>query len=177
MKKLTILTAILIAFCSCTQQAEAPVKELDETAKQTIEVVKKLIAAYEAEDMEAIKTLYAPGAVSVGPRHHDMDTVDAEMYKDMEAWFASVDSMKYDVITILYESGDEGDLAGDWALVWADVSWYSVKADKTLKVMWHSPMRIENGQVVYEVSYVNQWDLYEQMGAELKWDDDDEDDD
>ena len=35
--------------------------------------------------------------------------------------------------------------------------------------MSHTPMRIEDGKIAYMASYWNQWDLYQQLGAELKW--------
>jgi len=54
-------------------------------------------------------------------------------------------------------------------LVWSNITWYDIKAEKKVKIMWHSPMRIEEGKIVLEVAYWNQWDLFKQLGAELKW--------
>ena len=178
MKKFTLLAAVLFLMAGCVPQPETEATELDEVAKQNVELAKNMVQAMENEDIDALKELYAEGAVSIGPRHDMVDTVGEEYWNSSAGWFEGSDSIKLDVISILPESVDEGDLAGDWILIWANVQWYDVKAEKTLIAMWHSPLRIEDGKIVYEVSYINQWDIFKQLGATIEWPDDkDEDDD
>ena len=174
MKKLALLTAILFALCCCTNQAPEEKTELDETAKLNIEVVKKLLKAAENEDIDAWKEVVSEGTVIHGPQHDYYDTLTSE---GIQEWFNNVDSLKFDVIKILYDVVEEGDLIGDWVLLWCYESWYSVKDEKKVKILWHAPMRIEGGKIVYMASYWNQWDLYKQLGAELEWEDDDDDHD
>jgi ketosteroid isomerase-like protein len=137
-----------------------------------VELIKKWVQAYENEDIAALREMYSTELVSIGPQYNQEWPYDT--LNSTASWFEEIDSMKIEVITMLPETVKEGDLAGDWVLVWADISWYDVKAEKSVKIMWHSPMRIKEGKIVYEVAYWNQWDLFKQLGAKLEWPDDDE---
>ncbi len=175
MKYLGILTLALLFTVACTQIADTGKKELDETAEQNLELVKKMVQAYENEDIDALKEIYSPDLVSIGPSIDHEFNYDTIMASN-EYWFKQADSIKFNVITMLPETVDEGDLAGDWVLLWANVSWYNIKSGKKLIVMYHTPLQIEEGRIVYEVDYWNQWDVFKQLGAELEWPDDDEGD-
>ena len=166
MKQLFIFSVALLLLAGCTPQADT--KVVDETAKQNVELIKKMLTAYENEDIETIKEVYAPNCMSIGPRHDQVDTTLSWIEDNMN-WFESSDSIKFDIIKLLPQTVDEGDLAGDWVLAWVNIYWYDIKAEKKLIAMWHTPFRIEDGKIVYEVSYWNQWDVYKQLGAELKW--------
>ncbi len=166
MKKLFVITLAFLLIAGCTPQADT--KELDETAKMNVELVKKTLKAYETEDLDVIKEGYAPNCVSIGPRHDQVDSTTSWI-ESTSGWFEAIDSFKADIIKLLPYTIDEGDLAGDWVLAWANLEWYEVESGKTVFVMWHSPMRIEEGKIVYEVSYFNQWDVFKQLGAEMKW--------
>jgi ketosteroid isomerase-like protein len=170
MKQFTLLATAIFFLVSCTQLAgPEEAKELDEVAKQNVEVVKKLLNAFENEDIPTILELFPEGAVIHGPMHDFYDTVDDGFSEGIEKWLTNVDSLKFDVISILPQSVEEGDLAGDWALLWCYESWYVVETGKHVKIMWHAPMQIEDGKIVFMASYWNQWDMFKQQGAELKW--------
>ncbi|MFC2115114.1 nuclear transport factor 2 family protein [Bacteroidota bacterium] len=169
MKQIAFLASALIFLVSCTPQAETETKEIDEVAIQNVEIVKKLIQTYETEDLDAMKELYTPDAVFIGPKYEDADTMSEKYWESMTKWFDAIDSMKFDVVAILPQVVEEGDLAGDWVLLWANIDWYETESGKTMHILYHSPIRLSEGKIVYEVSYWNQWDLYKQLGAELKW--------
>lgn len=169
MRKLTLLTAILIALSSCMQQAEEPKKEVDENAKMNIEVAKKFMKAMEMEDIQTYQSLLAEDAVFVGPVYGSETKTDSAHFAGQAKWFESVDSLQYNVLSMLHETVDEGDLAGDWVLIWCYPSWYAIKYEKSVKIMAHFAMRIEDSKIVYGVSYWNQLDLYKQLGAKVKW--------
>ena len=38
-------------------------------------------------------------------------------------------------------------------------------------IMYHSTEMIKDGKIFMEANYWNQWDMYKQLGAELKWPD------
>jgi ketosteroid isomerase-like protein len=166
MKLFTSLAIALLFLVSCTQMAGP--EEKDEVAKQNVELVKKVLKAYEDEDIDPIKEAYAPNCMSIGPMHDQIDSTVSWIESNIE-WFETCDSIKMEIIKLLPQTVEEGDLAGDWVLAWVNVYWYEIEAGKKVVAMWHSPMRIEEGKIVYEVSYVNQWDVYKQLGAELKW--------
>jgi ketosteroid isomerase-like protein len=166
MKQLFVFSIALLLLAGCTPQPDT--KAVDETAKQNVELIKNLLMAYENEDIEAVKAAYAPNCMSIGPRHDLIDTTLAWIQSNID-WFEASDSIKFDIQNLLPQSVDEGDFAGDWVLAWVNIYWYDIKTEKKLVAMWHCPFRIEEGKIVYEVSYWNQWDVFKQMGAELKW--------
>ena len=172
MKKIVLLATALLLMISCTQQADTGDKDVDEVGKQNVELIKKWAEALNNEDIETLRELYSTELVSIGPQYdHEWpyDTLNST-----EKMFQNTDSLKVDILIMLPKTVEEGDLAGDWVLVWADISWYNIKAEKKVQIMWHSPMRIEEGKIVYEVAYYNQWDMYKQMGAKLEWPDDED---
>jgi len=169
MKHFSLLAIVLFFIVSCTQVADTGKKELDEVSKQNVELIKKWVQAHENEDIETLREIYSTELVSLGPQHDQEWPYDT--LNSTEEWFQSVDSIKFEVINILPKTVEEGDLAGDWVLIWANLSWYDIKSEKKMKIMWHSPMQIEEGKIVLEAAYWNQWDLFKQMGAELKWPD------
>ncbi len=167
MKNLTIIAIALLVLAGCAQPVDTGKKELDEVSKKNVEVVKTMLTAVENEDIEALMEVYSPELVSYGPRHDQewhWDTLNST-----KKWFESVDSIKVGIIAILPHTVEEGDLAGDWVMVWANLSWYNPKAEKKVKIMWHSPYMIEDGKIVQEAAYWNEWDVFKQLGAELKW--------
>lgn len=166
MKQLFIISLALLLIAGCVPQADTKVS--DEVAKQNVELIKKVLKAYEDENIDAIKDAYAPNCMSIGPRHDQVDSTLSWMEGNVE-WFESIDSFKVEIIKLLPYTVEEGDLAGDWVLAWANLYWYNIEAGKNLIAMWHAPYRIEEGKIVYEVSYWNQWDVFKQLGAELKW--------
>ncbi len=168
MKQLALITTILFLFSGCKQATDTGSAEQDELAKQNIELVKKMMAAFENEDIETLMDIYSPDAISEGPMLKHEFPYDSIMAGNAE-WFASSDSIKWDVNHIMATKVEEGDLAGDWVLLWAHVSWYDLESGKTLEVRYHSPLQIEDGKIVFEVGYWNQWDVFSQLGAELKW--------
>ena len=153
--------------------ADTGKKELSETAKSNLELVKKMVQAFENEDIDALKEIYSTDLVSYGPRYEPEYSYDTIMAFN-EEWFKGADSIKFDIINMLPETVDEGDLTGDWVLLWANVSWFDLEAGKKIKIMFHAPMRIEDGKIVFEVDYWNQWDVFKQLGAEIEWPDEDE---
>jgi ketosteroid isomerase-like protein len=175
MNKLVLLPVVFFLFTGCTQLAEKGKKEHDETAKQNLELVKKMVQAYENEDMAALREIYSPDLQSVGPQVKYDFPYDTIMASN-EDWFKQADSIKFDVDIMLPEIVKEGDLAGNWVLLWADISWYDLKSGKKLKVMYHSPLRIENGRIVFEAAFWDEWDAFKQLGAKLEWPDADEKD-
>ena len=166
MRTIAFIATALLLMVSCTQQADTGAAEKDELAKQNIEVVKKFLTALEEENVDAAMELLSEECINHGPILGKYDTLSRE---DLQAWVNNVDSLDYGVVKIMHESIKEGDLAGDWVLLWCHNSWYSVKAEKKIELMSHTPMRIEDGKIAYMASYWNQWDLYQQLGAELKW--------
>lgn len=180
MKHLALITTALFLLSGCVQQADTGAEEMDELSKQNVELVKKLLASFENEDLEATKELFAEGCEWYGPRDDQYDTVDNDFWAGVEDWYNTVDSLKYDVIAILPHTVEEGDLEGDWVFLWCFENWYSIENEKSLRILWHCPMLIEDGKIVYVASIWNQWDLYKQLGAKLEWEDDegeDEDED
>jgi len=169
MKNLLFISAAILFLAGCT--APTDTKEVDELAKKNIEVVMNLLEAFENEDMEALKELWAEDATLYGPLHDQMDTV---VPGDMQVWFDHADSIEFDVTFIMHEVIEEGELAGNWVLLWCFESWFEVEAEKRVTIIWHAPMQIEDGKVVHMTSIWNQWDLYKQLGYELEWDDDDD---
>ena len=159
---------IILAGCSSPEAGNGK-DEQCELNKQNIELVKKFLKASENEDIEAWKEVMADGAVWYGPRYEQYDTVDADFWEGIKGWFKSIDSVEFDVVEILAHNIEEGDLAGDWVLLWCFESWYSLEAEKKVTVFWHAPMRIEEGKINWVTSMWNQWDLYKQLGAKLNW--------
>ncbi len=100
MKQFAFFATALLLLFSCTQQTDTETKEIDEVAIQNVELVEKLIQAYENEDIEALKEIYSPNTVSIGPR---IDMVDSTLafLKSNEEWFIASDSIQFDVIAIL----------------------------------------------------------------------------
>ncbi len=175
MKKLTLLTVVLVAICSCTQQVEPPTKEVDETGDKNMEIVKKLFAAQEAKNVDAMREIFAQDAIVEGPNYGSIDTMNAKAFAGQEKWLGNLDSLNYRVIAIMPHSVEEGNLAGEWVMVWAVASWYNIEAEKKVSIYYHAPIQIKDGKIVYMASYWNQWDLYKQLGATLEWDDDEDD--
>ncbi|KKK74634.1 hypothetical protein LCGC14_2881820, partial [marine sediment metagenome] len=95
------------------------------------------------------------------------ETIEGNIYF-YEAW----DSIKFDIQYIMHESVEDS-VKEDWVLSWAVGSMYSIEAEKSVKVMLHNALRIENGKIIYSIIYWDRWDLFEQLGAELDWGDDD----
>ena len=168
MKKFTLLATAIVLMVGCTQKAGTGSGEMDELAKQNIELVKKMIQAYENEDVEALKEIYSVDLESRGPLHDESWPYDS-IIKGNAGWFEMADSIKYDVDYIMHEVVEKEEIAGNWVLLWATISWYNIKSEKTYMVDYHSPIRVEDGKIVYEHSYWNQWDYFKQAGAELKW--------
>jgi ketosteroid isomerase-like protein len=173
MEKLTILTAVLFVLAGCAPRADT--KEVDEVGKQNMELVMKMLQAYENEDIETIKEVYSPDVTSDGPSVGEGVGLE-EMLESNKEMFEGVDSIRIKVRAMLPYTVDaeaDEDLAGDWVFFWADIGWHVVEAGKTVWTRWHSPVKIKDGQIVYEVTYMNQWDLFNQLGAEIKWPDKD----
>ena len=176
MKQLTFLIAIFFALCSCTPQATEEKEEMDETSKQNVELINKLIASYEAEDIEAFKEVFDTSVSNVGPGMKDEVNYD-QLVKGMEVMFEKWDSIKLDVISILPQHSDKEGIEGDWVMLWTGVSMYNLEHGKTIEFPYHSVARIENGKIVFEADYFDTWTINKQLGYEMELDDDDDDDD
>lgn len=156
----------IFLLAACTQVADTGSK--DEMAQQSIEVVEKLVQAYENEDIEALKEIYSVDLESHGPMYGDIWPYDSILASNA-AWFGMADSITFDIDYIMYEKVEEGELEGDWVLLWSDISWVDANTGKSYIIDYHSPHQIVDGKIVYEHAYWNQWDMLQQMGAELKW--------
>jgi ketosteroid isomerase-like protein len=173
MKRIILLPVLLIFIAGCTQVAD---QAKTETAKQNVELVKKMIQAYENEDLATLGEIYSPDLKNYGPMIDLVFPYDSVL-EGNKGWFKMADSIKYDVIAILAHTVDSGDLAGDWVMLWANVSWYDIKPAKKVSVMYHSPMQIKDGKIVQAVDYWDEWDAYKQLGAKLEWPDNDDEGD
>jgi hypothetical protein len=118
--------------------------------------------------IEAVKGFYSDSVSILGPNFNEWTGYE-DMVTGMTAWFGGADSIKADIFAILAHTVKEGDLAGDWVFVWANISYYDLSASKSIKLMYHAAEKVKDGKIVIEGNYWNQWDAYKQMGAELKW--------
>lgn len=168
MKKLILLFSVIFLLASCKQVPTPPEEVKDEKAKENIALVKDLCKAIENEDIEGIKGFVSDSVVSYGPSFGYTESLD-EYVNDWTQTFIDIDSMKIDIFQILAETVTEGDLAGDWVLLWSDVSFYFPETGKKVNLMYHSANLIEDGEIRILANYWNQWDMYAQLGAELLW--------
>jgi hypothetical protein len=168
MKNLFLFIFVIMFFASCNQvkpPADTAQKEKDSA---NIALVKNLYKAVEDENIEAVKGFYSDSVAIVGPNFNEWTGYE-DMVTGMTAWFEGADSIKADIFAILAYTVKEGDLAGDWVFVWANISYYDLEVSKSIKLMYHAAEQVKDGKVVAEGNYWNQWDAYKQMGAELKW--------
>jgi ketosteroid isomerase-like protein len=168
MKNLFLIFCVILFLLSCKQVTPPP-----DTAKKVkdstnIALVKDMFKAMENENLEAVKGFYSDSVGIVGPAFNDWYGKE-QMVKGMIGMFETSDSIKIDVFAILAETVEEGDLAGDWVLQWSNVSWYEVKAGKKITISYHSTEKIKDGKIIIEGNYWDEWDMYKQLGAELKW--------
>jgi hypothetical protein len=168
MKNLFLFFCVIIFFASCKQVTPPP-----DTAKKVkdsvnIALVKDMFKALENENIEAVKGFYSDSAGILGPSFNEWIGLE-QAVKNMTDMCKTSDSIKFDIFAIMAETIEEGDLAGDWVLVWADVSWYDVILQKKIKIMYHVAEKIQDGKITIEGNYWDELDMYKQMGAELKW--------
>jgi len=171
MKKLILFTSVVFLLAGCKQtQAPASEQAKDEKAKENIALIRDLFKTFEDENLEGMKGFYSDSVVAYGPSVNIQEGFE-EMVQGMAEFFEEVDSLKFDFIHIMAETTEEGDIAGDWVLQWSNVSWYDIKAERKIMLMYHSAEMIKDGKIIIEANYWNQWDLYKQLGAELTWPD------
>lgn len=168
MKNLFLFLSVILILASCNQ-----VKPPADTAQKVkdsvnIALVKDLFEAVENENIEAVKGFYSDTVGVLGPNFNEWIGFE-EMVKSMTSWFEEADSIKLNIFAIMAQTVEEGDLAGDWVLLWSDFSYYDVKAEKKINLMYHATEKIQDGKIVIEGNYWNQWDMFKQLGAELKW--------
>ena len=169
MKKLLLLSGIVLISMSCTQQPP-PAAEADKknTADENIALVKKYMAAYEAEDIETMKSLSDDSLLIVGPGHED----ELDFREYYEEWvpriFETEDSRHYNVITMTQFSTQQEGIAGDWVLCWADFSYFHLGTQKTVTFPVHFASLVKDGKIQFIARYYDQLDLYTQLGYELK---------
>jgi ketosteroid isomerase-like protein len=168
MKNLFVFLCVIILFASCKPVTPPPDTAQKEKDSINMALVKDLFKAVENENIEAVKGFYSDSVAIVGPNFNEWTGYE-DMVTGMTAWFDGADSIKANIFAILAHTVKEGDLAGDWVLVWADMSYYDLEVSKSIKLMYHTAEKVENGKVIVEGNYWNQWDAYKQMGAELKW--------
>jgi ketosteroid isomerase-like protein len=173
MKQIILLIAVVIALCSCTPQPAEDTEEQDATAKLNIELVKKMFISIEEEDIETLKEILDTSFTEIGPGIDDelsyAETIEGNIYF-YEAW----DSIKFNLQYIMHETVQD-DVKEDWVLSWSLASMYNIELEKSFKIRYHNASRIEDGKIVYTIVYWDRLDLFEQMGAELDWGDDDDD--
>jgi ketosteroid isomerase-like protein len=168
MKNLFLFFCVILILLSCKQVTPPPDTAKKEKDSVNIALAKNLYKAIENENLEAVKGFYSDSVGIVGPNFNEWIGFE-EMVKGMSGWFEEGDSIKVNIFAIMAETVEEGDLAGDWVLLWADISYYDVKAGKKIKLMYHATEKIQDGKIIVEGNYWNQWDMYKQLGAELKW--------
>ena len=168
MKNLSLLVCVILFFTSCNQPK--PPEDTAQKVKDSVNIalVKNLYKAIENENIEAVKGFYSDTVAIVGPNFNEWTGYE-DMVTGMTAWFEGADSIKANIFAILAQTVKEGDLAGDWVLLWADISFHDVEASKDIKLMYHATEKILDGKIIVEGNYWNQWDAYKQLGAELKW--------
>ena len=170
MKNLFLFFCVIFFFASCKPVTPPPDTAKKEKDSVNIALVKDMFKAMENENLEAVKGFYSDSVGITGPIFGEWIGKE-QMVKDMVNMFETSDSIKVDIFAILAETVKEGDLAGDWVLQWSDVSWYDLKAQKKIIMMYHSTEKIQDGKIIVEGNYWNQWDMFKQLGAELKWPD------
>ncbi len=170
MKNLSLLVCVILFFASCNQPK--PPADTAQKVKDSVNIalVKDLFKAVENENIEAMKGFYSDTAAIVGPNFNEWMGLE-ETIKGMSGWFEEADSIKVNIFAIMAQTVKEEDLAGDWVFLWADFSYWDVKAAKKIQLMYHGAEKVQDGKIVLEGNYWNQWDMYKQMGAELKWPD------
>lgn len=170
MKNLFLFICVILFFASCNQvppPADTAQKVNDSV---NIALVKDLFKAVENENIEAVKAYYSDTVAIVGPIFNEWTGYE-EMVTGMTGWFEEGDSIKFNIFAIMAQTVKEGDLAGDWVFLWSNISFWDVNAGKNVKLMYHAAEKIQDGKVVLEGNYWNQWDAFKQLGAELKWPD------
>jgi len=168
MKNLSLLVCVILFFASCNQ-VKPPVDTAQKVKDSVnIALVKNLYKAIENNNIEAVKGFYSDSVAIVGPNFNEL-TGYQDLVTGMTAWFEGADSIKADIFAIMAQTVKEGDLAGDWVLLWANLSFYDLKTSKNIKLMYHATEKIKDGKIIVEGNYWNEWDAYKQMGAELKW--------
>jgi ketosteroid isomerase-like protein len=170
MKNLFLLFCVILFFASCKPVTPPPDTAQKVKDSVNIALVKDMFKAMENENLEAVKGFYSDSVGIVGPNFNEWIGKE-QMVKDMVSMFETSDSIEVKIFAIMAETVKEGDLAGDWVFQWSDVSWYEPKAEKKITIMYHSAEKIQDGKIVLEGNYWNQWDMYKQLGAELKWPD------
>ncbi len=168
MKNLFLFFCVILFFAGCK-----PITPPPDTAKKVkdstnIALVKNTFKAIENENLEALKGFYSDSVGVVGPAFNSWIGKE-QLIKNLASWFESADSVKFDIFYILAETIEQKDLAGDWVLLWADASYYDVAAQKKIKFSYHAGEKIQDGKIVIEGNYWDEWDIYKQLGAELKW--------
>ncbi len=167
MKKLFLLFITIILLIGC-KPPPPPEETKDVKSTENITLVKDFYKAFENENIEAMKGFLSDSVVSYGPSFDLTENLE-EFVKSWTQTFIDIDSMKIDIFQILAETLSEGELAGDWVLQWANVSFYVPSSEKKVKLMVHTAQMIEDGKISILANYWDQWDMYKQMGAELKW--------
>jgi hypothetical protein len=168
MKNLFLFFCVILLFASCKPVTPPPDTAKKEKDSVNVALVKSMFKAVEDENIEAMKGFYSDSVGILGPNFNEWTGFE-EMVKGMTGFFEEADSIKCDIFAILAETVKEGDLAGDWVLQWSNLSWYEVKAQKKITIMYHSTEKIQDGKIIVEGNYWNEWDMYKQLGAELKW--------
>ena len=174
MKKLFLLLGIVVVFVGCNTTSEPVDKQKDEVSKKNMQIVKEYFLAVENEDISKLEELLADDFLEVGPASKE----EYNREKSIESFkntFEAYDSIQFSITAITTEHKTEGDLAGDWVMSWNWFKSKNVKMDKTVKLMYHGAFKVKDGEIVLLVNYWDRWDLYKQLGAELEWDDEDED--
>lgn len=168
MKNLFVFLCVILFLASCKPVTPPPDTAQKEKDSVNIALIKNMFKAVENENIEAVKGFYSDSVGIVGPNFNEWSGYD-DMVKSSTSWFEESDSIKVDIFAIMAQTVKEGDLAGDWVFLWADCSWYEVKAQKKVKIMYHAAEKVQDGKIVIEGNYWNQWDAFKQLGAELKW--------
>ena len=168
MKNLLHFLCVILLFASCkpvTPPADTAQKVKDSV---NITLVKELFKSVENENIEAVKGFYSDTVAVAGPNFNEWTGYE-DMVKSMSGFFEEADSIKFDIYAIMAQTVKEGNLAGDWVFLWSDVSYWDLKAARKIKLMYHAAEKIQDGKIVLEGNFWNQWDMYKQLGAELKW--------
>jgi len=169
MKNLILFFCVILLIAGCKPvTTPAPDEAKKAKADSNIALVRDLFKATESENIEAVAGFYSDSVWIGGPAFNSW-TRKEETIKGLTSWFESADSIKFDVFYIMAETIEQEDLAGDWVLLWADVSFYDLNAQKKIMLIYHAAEKIQDGKIVTEGNYWNEWDVYKQMGAELKW--------
>lgn len=168
MKNLFLFFCVILFFAGCKQVTPPPDTAKKEKDSVNIALVRSMFKAMEDENLEAVKGFYSDSVSIGGPNFNELIGKE-QMVKDMVSMFETSDSIRVKIFAIMAETVEEGDLAGDWVFQWSDVSWYDVKAQKRITIMYHSAEKIKDGKIIAEGNFWNQWDMYKQLGAELKW--------